>query len=369
MNKGLIEFDQSELLRKMNELVQTAESTNLFPYAFEKSQLHADKKKFFAENLVRKVIVVTNPTNYENVSSVIQDLKITKMPEQELAALCEDVNLGEKQLNSCIVIFTNNNLAKITPNKLSALVSACTQTLFIIHDFDNHHWHEMSIKCALLSDVYAPAHLADLSIIGRITPTIQLGVPCGTIQWTKQFLLERIDQLLTIQRHQAPLGKHSFYSKFNYRNTVLATINKHYPSVGFIEKEFHGRSADERWLEWANYPLHWIAPVFNDLPLRFFDSLVTGGIPLIPMTLKPYVDFLKIPPEYYLCYGPKDIIDVENFITAGLKVFNKLGKEGQLARFNFALQYFHVDAIIAKLFTSCFSQFECRGYEPSIKIQ
>ena len=109
--------------------------------------------------------------------------------------------------------------------------------------------------------------------------------------------------------------------------------------------------------------------MFNDLPLRFFDSLVTGGIPLIPMTLKPYVDFLKIPPEYYLCYGPKDIIDVENFITVGLKVFKKLGKEGQIARFNFALQHFHADAIIAKLFTSCFSQFECRGYEPSMKNQ
>jgi len=359
LNKALVELGKSQLLNKMNDLVQTAESTNLFPYAFEKAQLRNHKNKFFRENTLNNIIVVVNPTNYINVSDEVDGYQIKKMPEADLVELCENESLREQQLRASIVILTNNNLAKITPSIFSKLVSKCLNTLFVIHDFDNHHWHDMSFNCALLSDVYAPAHLADFSLVARITPTIKLGVPCGTIQWTKEFLIENLDRLISMPRKHGPLGKHTYYSKFKYRNSVLSTVNKHYPAVGFIESDFHSRNETDRWVEWANYPLHWIAPVNNDLPLRFFDSLITGGIPLIPLSLKPYIDFLKIPPEYYICYSQSDILDVEQFILSAMVEYKKQGKEGQLSRFSYALKNFHVDSIINKLINSCISEFSC----------
>ncbi|MFN5445803.1 MAG: hypothetical protein ACK5AJ_04055 [bacterium] len=339
----------SSIQVKMNDRVETREREHLCALAFYKDQERLRKREYFSKNGFGKTIVITNTSNYGNVSLEIKGEKLVTMSDNELSVLSDNALDCRNKLEGSVVIMTNNNVAKIEPLKMAALVEATPNTVFVVHDFDNHHWHDHSIKCALLADIYAPAHLSDFAIVSRINPVIVPGIPCGTIQWTKQFLVEHLSEMLRGHRKHMPLGMHSYYGKFKFRNSVLATVNKCFDTVGLLKQDFHGRSPLDRWSEWINYPVHWIAPVFNDLPLRFFDSLISGGIPLVPISLKPYLNILGIPEQFYICYTPSDLLSVDEFVRSSIHTFESLGEEARLYRHAYVLRNFHVDELIHKL--------------------
>jgi hypothetical protein len=353
----LQQLHTSKVPGKFNDLVAAVEDQNFFPLAYYKDQERIRKREYFSTNGFSKIIVVTNPSNYGNISSVIKGEKITTVTDIALSTLSENPLECRNMLEGAVVIMTNNNVAKIQPIKMAEICEAAPNTLFVIHDFDNHHWHDHSIKCALLADVYAPAHLGDFSIAGRINPVIVAGIPCGSIQWKREFLIEHLPEMLRNERKNQPLGMHSYYEKFKFRNSVISTVNQHFPSVGLLKQDFHGRSDLDRWLEWITYPVHWIAPVFNDLPLRFFDSLITGGIPLVPISLKPYLNILAIPENFYISYAPSDLVAVGEFVRSAVSKFENLGEEARLLRHVFSLESYHVDEIIYKLFLSAKKEF------------
>ena len=340
-----------KVLGKMNELVSTAEENFFFPLAYYKDQERIRKREFFSKYGFRKVMVVTSPRIYCNVSPVIKGENIETISDEELSALIENKVDCRNELEGSIVILNNNNVAKIDYMKMASLIEATPNTLFVIHDFDNHHWHDHSVKCALFADIYAPAHLSDFAIVGRINPVVAAGIPCGSIQWTKQFLIQNFSGLVRNLRSPEPLGLHTYYPKFIFRNSVISTVSKHFKKVGFPQQDFLIKSDLDRWTEWINYPVHWIAPVFNDLPLRFFDSLISGGMPLVPIGLRPYLEILGIPKTFYICYGPTDLTAVEEFVRSSIDQFNFLGEESRLRRHLFALEHFHVDEIIYKLYS------------------
>ena len=353
----LQQLSTSSVPGKFNDLVAGVEGQNFFPFAYYKDQERIRKREYFSTNGFSKIIVVTNPSNYGNVSPVIKGEKITTITDIALSALSENPLECRNMLEGSVVIMTNNNVAKIQPIKMAEICETGPNTLFVIHDFDNHHWHDHSIKCALLADVYAPAHLSDFAIAGRINPLVVAGIPCGSIQWKKEFLIEHLPEMLRNVRKNEPLGMHSYYEKFKFRNSVISTVNQHFSNVGLLKQDFHGRSDLDRWLEWITYPVHWIAPVFNDLPLRFFDSLITGGIPLVPISLKPYLNILEIPENFYICYTPSDLLAVDDFVQSAIGKYERLSEEARLLRHAFALESFHVDEIIHKLFLAAKKEF------------
>jgi hypothetical protein len=348
---------QSNLLKQMNSLVLAAEDESLFDIAFYKHRQKQEKIRYFSGRSLDKCIVITNTTNLGNVSSHIDGKPVTRIEEDVMVQLAVSDPSNFAVLEDALVIMTNNNVAKVGPQQMAHLISQTPRTLYAIHDFDNHHWHDLSVQNACLADIYAPAHMSDYAEAARINPSILFGAPCGTIQWTREFLLERQVDITSSQRSASPLGMHSFYSKFKYRNSVLATVGKHFPEVGLLTKDFHGRTPEDRWNEWVSYELHWIAPVFNDLPIRFFDALVSGGLPLVPTGIVPYLDALRIPPEFYGVYGAADLINCEEFAQKMHEKFLRGGKEGMLHRFLFALDHYHVDAIIKKIWDNARFQY------------
>jgi hypothetical protein len=357
MISQLLQLRECTAIQKMTALTSATEDNNFFPLAYYKDQERIRKRIFFSANGIKKIIVITNLTNFINFSSVINGHVIHPMPEKEFSGLAENVSRCREILDGAVVILTNNNVAKIGVEKAATIIEASPNTIFAIHDFDNHHWHEHSLQCALLADIYAPAHLSDFAIAGRINSALVAGIPCGSIQWNKQFMLLHLPEMLNNQRKSEPLGMHTYYGKFKYRNSILATVNKVFPSVGFLKQDFHERSDLERWQEWISYPVHWIAPVFNDLPLRFFDSLITGGIPLVPNALAPYLNFLKIPENFYICYSPTDLINTNEFVKRALIKFEDKGAYSRLERHAFAIENYHVDEILYKLYSHAADKF------------
>jgi hypothetical protein len=342
-------LNESRMLRALNQTIDEIESESLFQISYYKDQAKRKKQQYFQKRPIRKIIVITHPLNYEYLAPTIAGIEIIKIREEDIPSL--NINWSDKEgiFNECIVVLTNNNFARIGTQIMCALYEKTPNSIYVIHDFDNHHWHSVSIQLATFADVYVPAHLSDLSAVSRINPTIMLGLPCGTLQWSADFIHEVTGQFAVIERDSTPLGKHSYYERFKNRNSVLATVNKQYSEVGFLGVDFFSKTPEERWNEWATYKMHWVAPVFNDLPIRFFDALLTGGIPLVPSNLRPYLEFLAIPNEYYVCYGPMDVIDATSVVEKADNKFEDQGLLGIYKRSEFCLSHFHANKNIERI--------------------
>jgi hypothetical protein len=347
----------SSSLSKLEALRSAVDADDFFSIAFFKDEQTLRKRSHFFGKKFEKVIVVTNPTNYGNVSSEFEGYTLTTIEDTKLASADFSLNQVRTLLDHSLVIMTNNNVATLGLRRFASIYESCPNTVFATHDFDNHHWFELSLQIGTISDVYIPAHLDDYALIGRINSNILHGIPCGSIQWSRAFLSQASQTLFTTARIMGPLGVHTFYDKFHYRNRVIKTVNRTCPDVRLLYGDFHSRGASDRWNEWCTYRLHWIAPVFNDLPIRFFDALLTGGTPLVPASLRPFLTVLDIPKEYYTCYTPKDLIDVSSFLDEVSSMGSTYSNNLAVEKHEFALNNYHVDATIAKIIDNCESIF------------
>jgi len=245
---------------------------------------------------------------------------------------------------------TNNLFAYIGIDKLSIIYESLPNSLWIIQDYDNHHWIENSIQAAIFADIYLPAHMdGEINLFTKLNPNIPCFLPCGSNQWSTKFICEHYDDLINISRQLLPLGKYYFYEKFIHRNKVINSLNNHYKSIGIVDKDFHQLSNEEKWNEWIDYRYHWIIPTANDLPIRFFDALITGGIPIVPKSLSPFVNMLKIPEKFYKTFSAEDIIKPANLINYLNDSFEINSTEAIIERHLFALENYHIDQIILKL--------------------
>src|SRR5581483_5939078 len=108
-----------------------------------------------------------------------------------------------------------------------------------------HHWLDVSSFLAAHSDLYAPAHHENLYLLTRYNWATTGPVYCGAVQWSGQFFVEHLQQMLAAERSAEPLGKHSGYEPFKFRNRVVTTLGQHYPSIGFATRNFHVRTPED----------------------------------------------------------------------------------------------------------------------------
>ena len=103
--------------------------------------------------------------NLGNTAPTIDGYRVKRYPLElwnSFAAGHEQPDFGQDgEVN--IVLMTNNDIiTKLTINTYINLRRTLPQAIFIAWDFDNHHWLLSSMRCALASDVYVPAHFDNL---------------------------------------------------------------------------------------------------------------------------------------------------------------------------------------------------------------
>lgn len=318
------------VITAQNAVVTTLNESSIFPLAYLKAKQLREKRQRMAGRGFKRVILLTEPPNLINVSDELQGFKIEKIPTSQFMAQCEEMPPGGSLFDHCLVILTNNVLAFAHPQRFAAMQKKTPQTWYAIHDYDNHHWHEMSAQCALLADTYFPAHYGDISFATRLEANIVLGVPIRSIQWKKDFVVKKIEEMLEKgdKRLETPDGWHAPYAKFAYRNSVVQKLSETYPDVGFTSAEnFHALTPEEKWDQWVKHRYHFIVPTNHDIPIRFFDSLITMGIAVIPRSLKPILHSISAPEEnifFYDSHGlsnPNELLKLENLAPA--EILNK----------------------------------------------
>lgn len=342
------ELANSDLAKVINMAQQNLEAEILFSINLNKEKIYSYKKDLFLNSTFKDIFIVYNLTNYGHVSDRINDQIIKKIELQKFKSA--SANELIELLKDSIIIMTNNLFAYIGIDKLSIIYESLPNSLWIIQDYDNHHWIENSIQAAIFADIYLPAHMdGEINLFTKLNPNIPCFLPCGSNQWSTKFICEHYDDLINISRQLLPLGKYYFYEKFIHRNKVINSLNNHYKSIGIVDKDFHQLSNEEKWNEWIDYRYHWIIPTANDLPIRFFDALITGGIPIVPKSLSPFVNMLKIPEKFYKTFSAEDIIEPANLINYLNDSFEINSTEAIIERHLFALENYHIDQIILKL--------------------
>lgn len=338
---------ESNLLRTFNSTTDILETSDLFSLHHHKCDIKR-KKISLLKNLkkFKNIYVISNLSTYHNICKTINENKVINISDKDF--LNSNIDF-----NDSLLLLTNNNLAQVGPADFSRFIEQYESSVVAIHDFDNHHWHHLSIACAMVADVYVPAHLSSNIVQSRINPNIDISLPCGTIQWTRELLFNHLEKIINLNRTKSPLGMHNFYEKFKYRNSIISTLGKQIPSVKLNLDNFHIRSANDRFNEWASHSCHWIIPVYNDLPIRFFDALITGGIPIIPSSLVHQMEYFKIPAHFYVTHDALDILDPADVIENANDLFESQSVEGILERFQYCLDNFHVNAIASSIIDHC----------------
>jgi hypothetical protein len=149
-------------------------------------------------------------------------------------------------------------------------------------------------------------------------------------------------------------GIYNKYSKFSLRNewiNFFANQNDRY-RINFSgangEKSFHAKNTLEMMDEWIQFKTSFIIPVSDDLPIRFFDALLTGSIPIVPNKLRFKIEVLKcydeIRDEIYW-YDESDIGKIDIIISSAVKNFDEKGVIGIRTRSNWA-RSFHTKEIV-----------------------
>lgn len=264
---------------------------------------------------------------------------------------------GDPALQGAIVLVNNNDV--VQDNSLDAYIEffqRAEETIIAAWDYDNHHWYPMSAFLASHSDMYFPAHPDYFSLLSRYNRTIAGPITCGIVQWTQSYLRENFDNIVLATRSDAPLGTHIFYEKFKFRNQVVSTLGGQNPSVGFVTAGFHQMSAADRLRYWCGHKAHWIVPVLNDIPTRLFDALATGGVPIVPNTLKYHPEINALA-EHLVFFEASDVPSPQALVARANKKFDEGGVGKIVERHRLGTERHHASARVAKILKTVMREF------------
>ena len=249
------ELSNSNLSKVINVSQQNREAEILFSINVNKEEIYKNKKMIFSKKNLKNIFIIFNQTNYAHVNNYIYGIEIKKCEIEKLKTA--EINDLSDLFQDSIIIMTNNLFAQIGIDKLSSIYERIPNSIWVIQDYDNHHWIENSIQASVFADIYFPAHMdGEISLFTKINPNVPHFLPCGSNQWSKNFIESRLNSLFEVSRQSDPLGKYYYYEKFIHRNKVINSLNKLYKSIGIIDNDFHQLSQDEKWNEWISHRYH-----------------------------------------------------------------------------------------------------------------
>lgn len=257
-----------------------------------------------------------------------------------------DISTTDKsQLNNSILILNNNDFcSEACFHVVNSIKKKSVNLKVYIWDFDNHH-SPNSIRLLFLSDIYFSAHQHNFDLFRRAATSFLGMLPACVHQWSGEFLTNSLERMLSFPRSNALFGAHIYYPIFFARNEIITSVSKVFPDVCFSNFSYHNRTAEDRFAEWCQYKVHFIAPVDDDLPIRLLDALITGGIPLAPFKLKALLHALSID-DFVVFYDELGLDLLHLKVEEAIIKFDQEGLEGMKKRFYFILENHHIDARI-----------------------
>lgn len=247
----------------------------------------------------------------------------------------------EDQPSKCIYFLLNNDISA-SFDRYKKLYDSRPCSLFIVWDWDSQHWLEMSCWASAYSDFYIPVSSQYVYIYSHFNPLIFQPYCVGVNQWSSDFLTDNTDIILG-SRVNEPAGPHVYYDPYLRRNRAIATLNKSFSEIKFSDNAYKNKNLEELLIDWAKHKVHWIIPVLSGIPIRVYNSLITGGIPIVPSFYRCLLEAKELTDDV-IYYDVLDLIDPIRINNLAIEKFDKMGKKGVIDRFNRSLSSFHIDA-------------------------
>ncbi len=228
-----------------------------------------------------------------------------------------------------ILLVNNNDVPRqeSTAKFFRALMDMQNESALVIcSDSDNQHGVEHAFFLADVVDCYCGCSYDNLAFLSDKFQGLT-GVQCiGTIQLSAAFIKNNLSAIRGISRENAPGGVHNFYTVLNDRNQKLLFLNQFYPGIKFAT-DYKSKSPKENLYDWVRYKCHVSLPVTSNsqrLPIRFFDTLITGGIPILPISLVDLVESLGLL-DQVVFYDSTDIYNLSDVVQKAIYVFDNGG--------------------------------------------
>lgn len=343
-----------------NSLSSTRSEVNLFPINFIKDIQAAKRRK-------RKLFFRIDPWNIPILASDVfhaVDCSMNKLRSYNIS-LCTDSWLKacrDSPINNgspCILLLNNNNVHHtFGRDSYVRLYKNNPNCFIVVWDFDNHHWLSNSFVSAACSDYYVPAHNCNMDALSHISGHELCIMPCGVMQFRENDVLDRLKlNDYCNNKREIISGFHRFYPQFHFRNEIVRAFADCFPhSVGFTPKNtYNPKDYLANFEYWSSYALSLIAPVSGDIPIRFFDALMSGGMPLTPYYLTPELDRIGVPRDFYTSYDFCDLDNVSEFVEFAYQRYLKMGSCGIRERMLFASGNHHVNSRLGAIIHSVHS--------------
>ena len=348
--------DHATAMASASQLMRFAQQEQFFHLALRKQQRQEALRQYFAGKCPRRIFIGSNLGGFAYARD---GFEVSQLSGDHFAFVAEAERAARlRAVEDAIVIVNNNDMGR--DGNAPGFADFCRQssrTIFIGWDWDNHHWLENSTQLAASVDLYVPAHHENLYLLTRYNASTVGPIYCATVQWPRRYLAEQLPALIAASRSDQPLGMHVAYASFEFRNRVVATLNQRYPSVGFSNHAFHGRGLDDRLAEWAAHKAHWIIPVLNDVPIRLFDALATGGIPLVPESMRHLPPVSAMPRDHVVFYSPEDVVNPAAVVARANQLFDEGGVDKLIERHRHALDAHHANERLERMLRAAAEQY------------
>lgn len=254
-----------------------------------------------------------------------------------------------------------------------------TQDHFIaVHDFrkanedcitavwlwDSHHLHEI---CSLLSYIFelaVPAHEIATNFLKAVSPNVLGCVPAGVFQWTAEEARAYFRIHAGGARSDALYGGFIAYhgyerDRFIERCRAEIPDNALYLRAGNVpvEKDDYRRLSPEgQFAAWMSYKTSLVATIKTDIPVRLFDALLAGQIPLVPTDLEGFDQLVPIRLQHELPILRYNRHSVDSVVAAhrqAVAAFDAEGIVGAVRRHGYAvdghMMVDRIDDILGKI--------------------
>ncbi len=180
--------------------------------------------------------------------------------------------------------------AWLTVEGLVRLVRERPDDLVVAWLYDNHHEFAENELVARACHAVFPAHGFCDGYLRTPTPDdgriVGPPTPMCVTQWPRGELVEHWSRTNGVPRADGLLGGFSYYALAHRRNILVHALRREPWATGIAlhigARPYHDLSPYDRFLDWRRYKTSLHVSVADDLPIRVFDALAAGHVPIVP---------------------------------------------------------------------------------------
>jgi hypothetical protein len=250
---------------------------------------------------------------------------------------------------------------------LRELYRSWPKTLFVAWVWDNHHMVTHSAMIGLSVDVQYTAHHDNLHILNRFCPFVRTPLPAACNTWTKAQARGLGEGLAAAARPVHLSGAFTYYPKFGHRNIMVRKIMQQKIGIDLKMRkpgDYQKLTPEERWNDWISSKANLAVPTLSDLPIRVFDALLTGNIPLIPRHLAHVfvgTDQATIRELPIIWFDYTDLADMAPLVEKACNEFDSRGADGIWMRHQYALNNHMVEDRVGSILDDIGAIASCSG--------